>query len=179
MDWRGNMLYNIGDRKIEIRGAEYFIAESADIIGSVTIEDKVSIWYNTVIRGDIGLITIGEGTNIQDGCVLHTDFEGSLTVGKYVSAGHSAILHNCTIGDNTLIGMNAVVLSSARVGKNCIIGAGSLVTGGREIPDNSLVLGSPGRVIRVLTADEVQNITNTALRYIDNFRLYKNALQKL
>ena len=173
------MLYNIGDKKIVVNASDYFVAKSADILGSVIIEDNVSIWYNAVLRGDIGSIIIGEGSNIQDGCVLHTDIGGSLMVGQYVSAGHNAVLHNCKIGDNTLIGMNAVVLSNAEIGKDCLIGANALVTGGTKIPDNSLVLGSPGRVVRELTEEEIENNRRTALHYIGNFKLYNEQLQEI
>lgn len=167
------MIMNLGERKLEILGNDYFIAESADVIGSVVMENYVSVWYNAVLRGDIGKIIIGEGTNIQDGCVLHTDAEGQLTVGRGVTVGHLALLHNCEIGDNTLIGMNAVILSGAKVGKNCIIGAGSLITGNKEIPDNSMVMGSPGRVVRVLTEEEIESVKDSARKYISNFKLYK------
>lgn len=171
------MLYSIEDRKVEVRGQDYFVADNASVIGSVVIEDNVNIWFNTVIRGDIGIITIGEGTNIQDGCIMHTDGDGEVSVGRYVSVGHMALLHNCTIGDNTLIGMNAVILSDARIGKNCIIGANSLVTGGKEIPDNSLVMGSPAKVVRSVTEPEIKMIKDICERYIENFKRYKNGLK--
>lgn len=170
------MIYRLGEKRIEIRGIDYFIADNATIIGSVVIEDNANIWYNAVLRGDIGLITIGEGTNIQDGTVIHTDMDGSVTIGKGVTVGHMATLHNCVIGDNCLIGMGAVILSNARVGKNCIIGAGALVTEGREIPDNSLVLGSPGKIIRQISDKEISDLKATSMRYVENFKRYKKEL---
>lgn len=168
------MIYSLGNRRMETKGENYFIADSADVIGAVVIENNVSIWYNVVIRGDIGTITIGECSNIQDGSVLHTDMEGSLTIGKGASVGHMAVLHNCEIGDNTLIGINAVVLSRAKIGKNCIIGANTLVTQGKEIPDNSLVIGSPCKIIRDVTPEEIDAIKATAKRYVDNLKRYKD-----
>lgn len=171
------MIYSIGERKVHINGKEYFIAESADIIGSVTIENNVSIWFNTVVRGDIGTIEIGEGTNIQDGSILHTDMNGRLTIGKGVSVGHMVVLHNCEIGNNTLIGMNAVVLSGSKVGNNCIIGANTLITGKQVIPDNSMVVGSPGRIVRVLKEAEIEDIRNLAINYIANFMTYSKGLK--
>ena len=171
------MIYSILDRRVLIHGNDYFIADSASVIGSVVIENNVSIWYGAVIRGDIGNIAIGEGSNIQDGSVLHTDMEGELKIGRYVSVAHMAVLHNCEIGDCTLIGINAVILSDAKIGKNCIIGANTLVTKGKDIPDNSLVMGSPGKVIRQLDESEIAGIRTIGDRYIDNFKRYKNELK--
>jgi len=171
------MKYSIGDRKVEIRGQDYFIANNATIIGSVIIENNVSIWYNTVIRGDIGLITIGEDSNVQDGSILHTDLDGKLTIGKGVTIGHMVMLHNCHIGDNSLIGMNAIILSGAKIGKNCIVGAGALVLENKVIPDNSLVIGSPARVVRKLTDDDLEKIRVITLRYIENFKRFNRELK--
>lgn len=170
------MIYSIEGKWPEIRGQDYFIAESADVIGSVIIENNVSIWHNTVIRGDIGDIIIGEGTNVQDGSVLHTDMDGRLKIGSNVSVGHMAVLHNCEIGDNTLVGINAVILSNAKVGRNCIIGASSLVTGKMDIPDNSMVMGSPARVVRPVTEEEVEQIKKISESYILNFKRYSKVL---
>lgn len=171
------MIYSILDRRVEIHGDDYFIADSASVIGSVVIENNVSIWYGAVIRGDIGNISIGEGSNIQDGSILHTDMDGELKIGRGVSVGHMAALHNCEIGDCTLIGINAVILSDAKIGKNCIIGANTLVTKGKDIPDNSLVMGSPGKVIRQLDESEIAGIRVIENRYIDNFKKYKKELK--
>jgi carbonic anhydrase/acetyltransferase-like protein (isoleucine patch superfamily) len=131
----------------------YWIAPSADVIGKVRLLENASVWFGAVLRGDNEWISVGEGSNVQDGCVLHTDMGAPLTIGKNCTIGHKAILHGCTIGDNSLIGMGAIVLNHAAIGKNCLIGAGALVGEGKVIPDNSLVVGSPGKIIR--TIDEI------------------------
>ncbi|MBW2377476.1 MAG: gamma carbonic anhydrase family protein, partial [Deltaproteobacteria bacterium] len=141
------MIYELGQRRVRVEG-EVFVAESADVIGSVVLKDKCSIWFNAVVRGDSDEIIIGEETNIQDGAVLHTDPGIRLILGRGVTVGHRALVHGCEVGDYTLIGMNAVVLNDAKIGKYCTIGANTLVTQGQEIPDYSVVLGSPGKVIR-------------------------------
>lgn len=171
------MIYSIEERKINVNADEYFIADSADIIGSVIIENNVSIWFNAVVRGDIGIIKIGEGTNIQDGSILHTDLDGRLNIGRGVTVGHMAVLHNCEIGDNTLIGINAVVLSGAKIGNNCLIGANTLITGRQVIPDNSMVVGSPGKVVRELNEIEIEELRNSGIRYITNFKQYNKDLK--
>ncbi|MDD6202080.1 MAG: gamma carbonic anhydrase family protein [Lachnospiraceae bacterium] len=143
-----------------------FIAKSADVIGNVTIGEDSSVWYHATIRCAHRPIVIGKGTNIQDNAVIHVDKNYAVTIGDYVTVGHSAIVHGCSVGDNTLIGMGAVILNGAKVGKNCIIGAGALITQNVVIPDNSLVIGSPAKVIRRVTEEEVQaNLTN-AREYI-------------
>ena len=133
------------------------------IIGDVTLEENTSIWFNAVLRGDIENIHIGEGSNVQDGSILHTDPGYPLKVGKNVTIGHLVMLHGCTIGDNSLIGIGAVILNNAKIGKNCIIGAKALITENKEIPDNSLVVGSPGKVIRNLTEDEIHAVEKNAI----------------
>jgi len=145
--------------------AESFIAPSADVIGDVRLAARVSVWFHAVIRADIAPITIGAGSNIQDGCVLHVDRDVPVAIGADVTVGHSAVLHSCTIGDRTLIGMGAIVLSGAKVGPGCIVGAGALIPPGREIPAGSLVLGSPGKVARVLTDEERDSLAEHAARY--------------
>jgi len=152
------MIYRLGEKKVELNGDNHFIADNATVIGSVTLENDTSVWFNVVIRGDNDPITIGEGTNIQDGSVLHTDAGIPMAIGEYVTVGHKVMLHGCTIGDNTLIGINAVVLNRAVIGKNCIIGANSLIPEGKVIPDNSLVMGSPGKVVKQVTEGHVQVI---------------------
>lgn len=171
------MKYSIGEREIEIRGKDYFIADSANVIGSVIIENNVSIWYNAVVRGDIGVISIGEDSNVQDGSVLHTDLGGGINIGKGVTIGHMVMLHNCDIGDNCLIGMNAILLSNSKIGKNCIVGAGTLVTEGTQIPDNSLVLGSPGKVVRQLNEKDIEHIKELSGRYIRYFNQFNKELR--
>ncbi|NPU95442.1 MAG: gamma carbonic anhydrase family protein [Gammaproteobacteria bacterium] len=172
------MIYRLGDRRVEFRGTDYFIADNATVIGSVIIEQNVSIWFNVVVRGDNDPITIGEGTNIQDGTVLHTDTGIPLTIGKYVTVGHQAMLHGCEIGDNSLIGINAVVLNRAKIGKNCIIGANALIPEGKVIPDNSMVMGSPGKVVREISEQNAMLIKMSALHYVENFKRYKTDLQR-
>ncbi len=171
------MLYSLENRKVQTLGEDYFIADNATVIGSVVIHNDVSIWFNAVIRGDNDLITIGEGTNIQDGTVIHTDGGIPLNIGKGVTVGHQVMLHGCTIGDNSLIGINAVVLNNAKIGKNCIIGANCLITQGKEIPDNSMVLGSPGKVVREVTPAEIEDLKHSAKHYIQNFKRFKNELK--
>ena len=135
-----------------------------------------SIWFNATLRGDIENISIGEGSNIQDGSVLHTDPGYPLKVGKNVTVGHLVMLHGCNIGDNTLIGIGAVILNNAKIGKNCIIGAKALITENKEIPDNSLVIGSPGKVIRQVTEEEVKSITENAIHYQNNWKKYSESI---
>ena len=134
-----------------------FIAEGARIVGDVTLEKNSSVWFNAVLRGDDDRIVVGEGSNIQDNCVLHCDKNNPTIVGNNVSVGHLALLHGCTVGDNSLIGMHATVMNGAVIGKNCVIGAGALVTGGTVIPDNSVAVGSPARVIRKVTQKDLES----------------------
>lgn len=170
------MIYRLGERQIEVRGEDFFVADSAVVIGSVLLEKNASIWFNAVLRGDNDLITIGEDSNIQDGSVLHTDQGVPLTVGKGVTVGHKVMLHGCTIGDYSLIGMNAVILNGARIGKYCLIGANSLIPEGKEIPDGSLVMGSPGKVVREISDLQRQILEGSAQHYVENARRYKTQL---
>ena len=165
------MLYDLENKKIQNSG-DNWVAPNANVIGDVTLEKNTSIWFNATLRGDIENIYVGEGSNIQDGSVLHTDPGCPLKVGKNVTVGHMVMLHGCTIGDNSLIGIGAVILNNAKIGKNCVIGAKSLITENKEIPDNSLVVGFPGRVIRKVTDEEVKAITENAIRYQENWKKY-------
>ena len=165
------MFYDLENKKIKNLG-ENWIAPNASIIGDVTLEKNTSIWFNVTLRGDIENIYVGEGSNIQDGSVLHTDPGYPLRIGKNVTIGHLAMLHGCTVGDNSLIGIGAVILNNAKIGKNCIIGANALVTENKEIPDNSLVIGSPGKIIRSITDEEVKSITKNAIHYQENWKKY-------
>ena len=173
------MIYSLGERKVEIIAEDYFIADNATVIGSVIINNNVSIWFNAVIRGDNEPISIGENTNIQDGVVVHTDEGIPMSIGRGVTVGHLAMLHGCNIGDNSLIGINAVILNNAKIGNNCIIGANSLISEGKEIPDGSLVLGSPGRIIRNVKEDEIRNLKLSAEHYIQNFKRFKQSLREM
>ncbi len=170
------MIHALEGRKLEILGASYFIADNATLIGSVIIHNDVSIWFNAVIRGDHEPITIDEGTNIQDGVVIHTDEGIPMRVGKGVTVGHNAMLHGCNIGDNSLVGIGAVILNNAQIGENCIVGACSLVTQGLKIPDNSLVMGSPAKVVRELSEQEIQGLRESAEHYVENYKRYKRGL---
>ena len=169
------MIYSLDDRKAKLIG-EHFIAPSAAVIGSVTLEKDVSVWFNVVIRADKDTIHIGEGSNIQDGSVLHVDPGYPIDIGRDVTVGHKVILHGCSIGDGSLIGMNAVVLNGARIGRGCLVGANTLVTEKKEIPDGSVVLGSPGKVVRTLDAEARQRLIEGANRYVENGRRYRQGL---
>ena len=165
------MFYDLEDKKPKNSG-ENWVATNATIIGDVTLEKNSSVWFNAIIRGDNENIYVGEGSNVQDGSVLHTDPGCPLRIGKDVTIGHIVMLHGCTIGDNSLIGIGAVILNNAKIGKNCIIGAKALITENKEIPDNSLVVGAPGRVVRKLTDEEIGKITENAKHYQDNWKRY-------
>src|SRR5690242_8098026 len=167
------MKYSYGDRRIVCKG-EYWIAENAIVIGSVVLENNASIWYNCVVRGDNDVITIGENSQLQDGCVVHVDPGHPVTLARNVSIGHMAMLHGCTIGEGTLVGIKAVILNDAVIGRNCLIGANTLIAEGKHIPDGSLVVGSPGRVVRQLTEDEIRRINSTADHYSEKFKRYRN-----
>lgn len=153
-----------------------WIAPDAVLIGKVRLDRDASVWFGAILRGDNELIHIGEGSNIQDRCVLHTDMGYPLTVGAGCTIGHGAILHGCTIGDNSLVGMGATALNGARIGRDCVIGANSLIPEGREIPDRSLVVGSPGRVLREITEEQATKLKESAAVYQANWRRFANGL---
>ena len=169
------MFYDLKDKKPQSSG-ENWVAPNATIIGDVTLEKNSSIWFNAVLRGDIENILIGEGSNVQDGSVLHTDPGYPLKVGKNVTIGHLVMLHGCTIGDNSLIGIGAVILNNAKIGNNCIIGAKTLIAENKEIPDDSLVVGSPGRIIRKVTEDEKEAVLENTKHYQDNWKKYSKSI---
>lgn len=160
-------------------GKGAWVADSAQVIGAVDLGENVSVWFGVVIRGDNETIRIGRDSNIQDGSVLHSDAGVPLTLGDKVSVGHQVMLHGCTIGDGTLIGIQAVVLNNARIGRNCIVGAGSVVTEGKEFPDNSLIIGSPARLVRTLDEKGLAMIANIAEHYVANGARYRNGLKKI
>ena len=170
------MIYSLDERQLPTEG-DYWIADNATVIGSVVLKNNASVWFNVVIRADNDIITIGENSNIQDGSVLHTDAGVPLTVGKNVTVGHKVMLHGCTIGDNTLIGINAVVLNHAKIGKNCIIGDNALITECQQIPDNSLVVGSPAKVVKSISDAQAQMLQMSALHYVQNFKRYQTQLK--
>jgi len=166
------MLYTLDDSRVEFRGRHHFVAPDAALIGHVVLEHEASVWFQAVIRGDNDPIIIGAGSNIQDGSVLHTDAGVPLTVGPAVTVGHQVMLHGCTIGEGSLIGIKAVVLNHAVVGRECLIGACALIPEGKVIPDRSLVMGTPGKVVRVLTDAEVAGIRAISAGYVANARRY-------
>ncbi len=170
------MIYGLADRRVQAEG-EHFIADTAVLIGSVLLKRNASVWFNAVIRGDNELITVGENSNVQDGSVLHTDPGYPLVIGSDVTIGHKVMLHGCTIGDGSLVGINAVILNGARIGKHCLIGANALITEGKEIPDGSLVMGSPGKVVKSLSADQIQGLKMSAKHYVENARRYARDLK--
>jgi len=156
---------------------DFWIAPDANVIGNVALQVGASVWFGSTLRGDNELIFVGAGSNIQENCVLHTDVGFKLTIGQNCTIGHKAMLHGCTIGSNSLIGMGATVLNGARIGKNCLIGAGALITEGKVIPDGSLVMGAPGKVVRALTQTAIQGLTASALHYQENMRAFRDGLQ--
>ncbi len=158
---------------------DFWVAPNAQVIGTVSLESGVGVWFGVVLRGDNEPITIGEGSNVQENTVAHTDMGYPVIVGKNCTIGHSAIIHGCTIGDNSLIGMGATVLTGAVIGKNCLIGAGALVTEGKVIPDGSLVVGMPAKVIRSLDADAIEGLKQSALHYQDNMRRFRDGLVEI
>ena len=171
------MIYRLGDRCADIQGDDWFVADNATVIGSVVLKQNASIWYNAVIRGDNDVITIGAASNIQDGSVLHTDSGVPLTIGKGVTVGHKVMLHGCEIGDYSLIGINSVILNGAKIGKNCLIGANTLIPEGKVIPDGSLVMGAPGKVVRELIDEQKKMLKWSSAHYVQNFKKYKEQLQ--
>lgn len=166
-------VYNLGARRPDLPPeGEYWIAPSATVLGSVILKKNASVWFNAVLRGDNDPIEVGENSNIQDGSVLHTDAGSPLTIGRDVTIGHMVMLHGCTVGDNSLIGIGSIVLNHAKIGKNCLIGANTLITEGKEIPDNSMVMGSPGKVVRTLDDSAVTMIAMSAAHYVENWKRY-------
>lgn len=173
-------VYSLGDvaPRLPPEG-EYWIAPSASVMGNVVLEQNASVWWGAVLRGDNDPITIGENSNIQDGSVLHTDAGVPLTIGANVTVGHMVMLHGCTIGDGSLIGIGSIILNGARIGKNCLIGAGALITEGKEIPDNSMVVGAPGKIIREVSEHQAMILQASALHYVENWKRYRAGLSAL
>lgn len=169
------MIYTFGERVLETLG-DHFIAPSADVIGSVRLGHEASVWFNAVLRGDNDWIVIGEGTNVQDGTVIHTDAGFPTHVGRNVTIGHAALLHNCTIGDDTLIGNRAVILDNVTIGSRCVIAAGALITPNTKIPDDSVVMGAPGKVVRATAEKDLDRIRHGGEHYRKRVREYQVAL---
>ena len=159
--------------------ATAWVADSAQVMGDVVLGEDVSVWFGTVVRGDSETITIGRGSNIQDASVLHADPGKPLIIGERVSVGHQVMLHGCTVGDETLIGIGAIVLNGAVIGKNCLVGAGSLVTEGKVFPDGCMILGSPAKAVRQLSPEQMEGLKSIAQHYIDNAVRFKAGLKKI
>jgi carbonic anhydrase/acetyltransferase-like protein (isoleucine patch superfamily) len=172
-------LFSIGERRTELRGEHHFIAYDATLVGSIVLENNVNVWFKVVIRADNDQVSIGEGCNIQDGSVLHVDPGYPMNLARRVTIGHKVMLHGCTVGEGTLVGINSVVMNGARIGRNALIGANTLIPEGREIPDGVLVLGSPGKVVRDLKQEEKDYLLTIAQGYIDRSRFYKDNLKQL
>lgn len=171
-------IYQLGDVAPEIAPSAY-ITDSANIIGKVKIEAGASIWFDVTIRGDNELISVGENSNVQEGCILHTDPGYPLTIGNNVTVGHQAMLHGCSIGEGALIGIQAVVLNGAKIGKNCLVGAGALVTEGKEFPDNSLIIGAPAKAVRQLTEADIAGMHRNTANYAERAQTYKTQLKRI
>lgn len=171
-------VYSIDGIAPKVAGSAW-IADSAQVMGDVELAENVSIWFGAVLRGDTEHMRIGRGTNIQDGSVLHADAGKPLMVGEDVTVGHKVMLHGCTIGDGSLIGIGAIVLNGAKIGKGCLVGAGSLVTEGKEFPDGSMILGSPAKVVRQLAPEQINGLRNSASNYVNNARRFRDTLRKL
>ena len=170
------MIYSLGDKQLNRDNLDFWVAPNAVVIGDVSLKKNASVWFGAVLRGDNDPIILGENSNIQDNSVCHTDDGMPLIIGNNVTVGHKVILHSCTVGYNSLIGMGSTVLNKAKIGNNCLLGANSLVTEGKEFPDNSLIVGSPAKVTRELTDMEKKIIELSALHYVENMKRYKKDL---
>ena len=170
------MIYSLGDKRLNKENLDFWVAPNAVVIGDVSLKKNASVWFGSVLRGDNDPIILGENSNIQDNSVCHTDDGMPLIIGNNVTVGHKVILHSCTVGNNSLIGMGSTVLNKAKIGNNCLVGANALVTEGKEFPDNSLIVGSPAKVKRELTDMEKKIIELSALHYVENMKRYKKDL---
>lgn len=171
-------LYALGGHSPEIHN-DTWIAPDANLVGQVVVEQGGSVWFGCTIRADHEEIRVGQGSNVQENCVMHIDAGFPLTIGRNCTIGHKVMLHGCTIGDNTLVGMGAIVLNGAKIGKNCLIGAGALITENKVIPDNSLVMGSPGKIVRDVNEATVEKLHQSALHYQDNMRYFRDKLKEI
>ena len=172
-------LFAIGERKPRLVGEHHYIAHDATLVGDITLENNVNVWFQVVIRAENDRIHIGEGCNIQDGSVLHVDPGYPLTLARHVSIGHKVMLHGCSIGEGTLVGINSVIMNGAKIGRGTLIGANTLIAEGKEIPDGVLVLGSPGKIVRALTQEEKDHLLGIATGYVERSRFYKQNLRQL
>ena len=171
-------IYALGESSPRLpESGNYWVAPDAQVMGNIVLQENASVWFAAVLRGDNETITIGENSNVQDGSILHTDVGFPMTLGKNVTVGHQAMLHGCTVGDNSLVGIGATILNGAKIGKNCLIGAHALVGEGKEIPDNSMVLGMPGKIVRELGEENEQMMIASAAHYVENWQGYKRDLK--
>ena len=171
-------LYQLDEHSPQLASGAW-VADSAQVIGHVELAENASVWFGAILRGDNELLRIGKGSNVQDGSILHSDPGFPLTLGENVSVGHQAMLHGCTVGDGSLIGIQAVVMNGAKIGRDCLVGAGALVTEGKEFPDGSMILGSPAKVVRPLTPEQIAGLRRGAAHYVTNARRFKNGLKKI
>jgi carbonic anhydrase/acetyltransferase-like protein (isoleucine patch superfamily) len=171
-------LYEVDGKQPQVHESAW-IADSAQVIGDVTLGADASVWFGCVLRGDNDRLSIGEGSNIQELSMLHTDPGLPLTIGRHVTVGHKVMLHGCTIGDESLIGMGAIILNGARIGRNCLVGAGALVTEGKEFPDGSMIVGSPAKAVRQLTPEQIERVRKSAPGYVKNARRFRATLKKV
>lgn len=171
-------IYQLGDRRPEIHPSAW-VADSAQVIGNIHLAENASVWYGAVLRGDNDRISVGRNSNVQDGSVLHIDIGTPLTIGDDVTVGHQVVLHGCSIGDSTLVGIQSVILNGARIGRNSIVGAGSLVTEGKAFPDGVLIVGSPAKVVRELTPEQIARVQMSARHYVAQARLHREQLLRI
>ena len=171
-------LYQL-DEHVPRLAAGAWVADSAQVIGNVELAEDANVWFGAILRGDTELLTIGRGSNVQDGSVLHADIGFPVTLGENVTVGHQVMLHGCTVGDGSLIGIQAVVLNGARIGRHCLVGAGALVTEGKEFPDGSMIIGSPAKAVRQLTPEQIAGLRRSAEHYVANAKRYAGGLKKL
>jgi carbonic anhydrase/acetyltransferase-like protein (isoleucine patch superfamily) len=171
-------IHQLEDHAPEVHPTAW-VAETAVVVGKVTLAENASVWYGAVLRGDNDRITIGANSNVQDGSVLHTDHGTPLTLGDNVTVGHQVVLHGCTVGDGSLIGIQSVVLNGAKIGRNCLVGAGSLVTEGKEFPDGVLIVGRPAKVVRELTPEQIANLHRSAAHYVQQTRRHATSRQRI
>jgi carbonic anhydrase/acetyltransferase-like protein (isoleucine patch superfamily) len=167
------------DEHVPAVAASAWVADSAQVIGLVELAEDSSVWFGAVLRGDNEPLRVGRGSNVQDSVVIHSDMGFPVTIGEGVTIGHQATLHGCTVGDGSLIGIQAVVLNGAKIGKNCLVGAGALVTEGKEYPDGSLIVGAPAKVIRTLSPEQVEGLRRNAAHYVENAQRYRTGMKKL
>ena len=171
-------LYQLDEHQPRL-GAGAWVADTAQLIGNVVLAEDASVWFGAILRGDTELLSIGRGSNVQDGSVLHADLGYPVTLGENVTVGHQAVLHGCTVGDGSLVGIQAVVLNGARIGRHCLVGAGALVTEGKEFPEGSMIIGSPARVVRQLTPEQIAGLLRSAEHYVENARRFRGGLVRV